>query len=170
MLLVWVTYDDRDCELWINSEGTLKVEQREFGPQLRAPPFVAARTNSITVPSYYTAKKQGSGALADRVSSQNSVSGRGKLSKQSQGVMVSTKASIDGDNISSLIRNKVDGNRKEDSGLKANVNEEKTVELNKINEEVCLAKEFGAATLLGSGKRATKNSTSRDNLSDLSQL
>ena len=94
--------------------------------------------------------------------------------------MVSTKASIDGDNISSLIRNKVDGNRKEDSGLKAKVNEEKTVELNKINEtvsdleanneEVCLAKEFGAATLLGSGKRATKNSTSRDNLSDLSQL
>ena len=38
------------------------------------------------------------------------------------------------------------------------------------NEEVCLAKEFGAATLLGVAKRATKNPTSRDNLSDLSQL
>ena len=38
------------------------------------------------------------------------------------------------------------------------------------NEEVYLAKEFGAATLLGVAKRATKNPTSRDNLSDLSQL
>ena len=72
------------------------------------------------------------------------------------------------------------GNRKEDSSLKAKVNEEITVELNKINEtvsdleanneEVCLAKEFGAATLLGAAKRETKNPTSHDNLSDLSQL
>ena len=54
------------------------------------------------------------------------------------------------------------------------------VELNKTNEtifdleannkEVCLAKEFGVATLLGSSKRATKNPISRDNLSYLSQL
>ena len=36
------------------------------------------------------------------------------------------------------------------------------------NEEVCLAKEFGVAKLLGSGKSATKNPTSRDNLSHLS--
>ena len=90
----------------------------------------------------------------------------------------------------------MDGNRKEDSDLKSKVNEEKTVELNKINEtisdleimvelnktnetifdleanneEVCLAKEFGVATLLGLSKRATKNPISRDNLSDLSQL
>ncbi|KAF3971514.1 hypothetical protein CMV_004884 [Castanea mollissima] len=91
---------------------------------------------------------------------------------------------------------KLVGNRKEDSGLKAKVNEEITVELNKINEivsdleitveltkinevvfdleasneEDCLAKEFGAATLLRAAKRATKNPTSHDNLSDLSQL
>ena len=38
------------------------------------------------------------------------------------------------------------------------------------NEEVCLAKEFAATKLLGSGKSATKNPTSRDNLSHLSQL
>ncbi|XP_030936432.1 uncharacterized protein LOC115961627 [Quercus lobata] len=25
-------HDDRDCERWIESEGTLKVDQREFGP------------------------------------------------------------------------------------------------------------------------------------------
>ena len=38
------------------------------------------------------------------------------------------------------------------------------------DEEVCLAKEFGAAKLLGLGKSTTKNSTSRDNLNHLSQL
>ena len=38
------------------------------------------------------------------------------------------------------------------------------------DEEVCLAKEFGAAKILGLGKSTTKNSTSRDNLNHLSQL
>ena len=38
------------------------------------------------------------------------------------------------------------------------------------NKEVFLAKEFGAATLLGAAKRATKNPTSRVNLSDSSKL
>ena len=34
-----LTHYDRDSEPWIDNEGTLKVEQREFGPQLRATPF-----------------------------------------------------------------------------------------------------------------------------------
>ena len=38
------------------------------------------------------------------------------------------------------------------------------------DEEVCLAKEFRATKLLGLGKSATKNPTSHDNLSHLSQL
>ena len=50
-----------------------------------------------------------------------------------------------------------------------NTNETES-DLEANNEEVCLAKEFGVATLLVSGKRATKNPSSRDNLSDLSQL
>ena len=167
--------------MWIDSEGTLKVEQREFGPQLRAPPFVAARKNVIMVLSYYAVKKKKcSRALDDSDSGRNLVSGKGKMPKQSHGVTVNTKDNIDGGNISSLIHNKVDGNRKEDTSLKAKISEEITVELNNTNEtesdleanneEVCLAKEFGVATLLGSGKRATKNPSSRDNLSDLSQL
>ena len=116
------------------------------------------------------------------------------MPEQSQGVTVSTTDIIDGDNISSLMRNKMNGNRKEDSGLKAKVNEEIMEESKKINEfisdleimvelnknkvtvsdveanneEVCLAKEFGVAKLLGLGKSATKNPTSRDNLSHLS--
>ena len=147
------------------------------------------------VPGYYAAKKkEGSGASTDHGYGQSSVLGKGKLPEQSQGVTVSTTDSIDGDNISSLMRNKMNGNRKEDLGLKAKVNEEIMEESNKINEfisdleimvelnknkvtvsdveanneEVCLAKEFGVAKLLGSGKSATKNPTSRDNLSHLS--
>ena len=73
-----ITRDDKDCELWIDNKGTLKVEQHEFGPQLRAPPFVATKKNMV--PGYYAVKKkEGSGASADRVSGRNSILGRGKL-------------------------------------------------------------------------------------------
>ncbi|XP_023892297.1 uncharacterized protein LOC112004301 [Quercus suber] len=48
-----LTHDDRDCELWIESEGTLKSEQQEFGPGLRAQPFVASKRHTISVPGYY---------------------------------------------------------------------------------------------------------------------
>lgn len=53
-----ITHDDRDCELWIESEGTLKSDQREFSPGLRAPPFVVSRKNVITVPGYYSSRKK----------------------------------------------------------------------------------------------------------------
>ena len=89
------------------------------------------------VPSCYAAKKkEGSGASTDHGSDRSLVSGRGKLSEQSQGVAVSTSNNIDGDNISSLTRNKMNGNRKEDSGLKAKVNEEIMEDSSKINESV----------------------------------
>ena len=43
--------------LWLESEGNLSVEQKEFGPGLRAAPFVAARNKVITVPGFYTTRK-----------------------------------------------------------------------------------------------------------------
>ena len=77
-----LTHDDRDCELWIDSEGTLKVEQREFGPQLRAPPFIAVRKNTILVLGYYAAKKKGiSGSSADHAFGLNSGSGRERMAE-----------------------------------------------------------------------------------------
>ncbi|XP_030970096.1 uncharacterized protein LOC115990400 [Quercus lobata] len=33
-----LNHDDRDCEVWLDSEGSLKVEEQKFGPWLRAPP------------------------------------------------------------------------------------------------------------------------------------
>ena len=55
-----LTFNDRDCDLWIESEGTLRVDQREFGPNLRAPPFIASKRNVITVLGYYAARKNAS--------------------------------------------------------------------------------------------------------------
>ena len=53
-----LTHDDRDCDLWIESKGTLRIDQREFGPQLRAPPFIPLKRTVIKVPGYYAEKKK----------------------------------------------------------------------------------------------------------------
>ena len=35
-------HNDRDCELWIESKGTLTTEQQQFGSGLRAPSYKTA--------------------------------------------------------------------------------------------------------------------------------
>ena len=52
-----LTHNDKDCEIWIESEGTLRNDQKEFGPCLRAPPFLVFRKNTIVVPGYYSTRK-----------------------------------------------------------------------------------------------------------------
>ena len=44
--------------MWIDSEGTLQPEQRQFGPSIRASAFVPSRKNTINVPGFYAAKKK----------------------------------------------------------------------------------------------------------------
>ena len=39
----WFDHDDKDCEIWLNSAGSLSQEQRQFGPSLRAAPFSYSR-------------------------------------------------------------------------------------------------------------------------------
>nr|XP_023897161.1 uncharacterized protein LOC112009046 [Quercus suber] len=51
-----LTHDDKDCELWINSEGTLKPEEQQFGPWLRASPFLASRKKVVSVPGFFAKK------------------------------------------------------------------------------------------------------------------
>ena len=66
-----LTHDDRDCDLWIKSKGTLKSDQKAFGPYLRAPPFTATRKNVVNVPGYYAEKKKTNPTKAiDRTSGQ----------------------------------------------------------------------------------------------------
>ena len=46
-------HDDKDCEIWLNSEGSLTSEMRQFGPNLRAAPFSQSRKHVIAVPGFY---------------------------------------------------------------------------------------------------------------------
>lgn len=53
-----LTNADKDCELWIESERTLRPKQRQFGPSIRARVFVPSRKNVISVPGFYKAMKK----------------------------------------------------------------------------------------------------------------
>ena len=46
-------HDDKNCELWIKSKGTLKTEDQQFGSHLRAAPYTSAGKDVIFVPGYY---------------------------------------------------------------------------------------------------------------------
>ena len=49
---------DRDCELWLDSEGQLKKEEQAYGSWILAPPFVKGSNPVIKVPGFYEARKQ----------------------------------------------------------------------------------------------------------------
>lgn len=51
-------HDDKECEIWIDSEGTLKPEDRQFGPGLRAAAFTPTKKMGLTVPGYYLSRKK----------------------------------------------------------------------------------------------------------------
>ena len=46
-------HNDRDCELWIESKGTLTTEQQQFGSSLCAPPYKTAGRDVIYVPGFF---------------------------------------------------------------------------------------------------------------------
>ena len=50
-------HDNKDCEKWLNSEGTLTPDQRLFGPTLRAAPFFPSRKQVVSVPSFYKSRQ-----------------------------------------------------------------------------------------------------------------
>lgn len=52
-----LTHPDKDCEQWIDSEGTLNKEEEHFGPWLKAAPFMASRKAFLSVPGFYANKK-----------------------------------------------------------------------------------------------------------------
>ena len=52
-----LTHNDRDCERWIESDGTLEESNREFGPWIRASPMTGSRKSVVSVPGFYAKKK-----------------------------------------------------------------------------------------------------------------
>ena len=189
-----LTHDDRDCDLWIDSEGTLKPEQREFGPNLRALPFVPARRNAITVPGFYAAKKKArSGTPEASNSGQNSDSGSRGVTVQMQEVTGSNNGSnnegIEEEDVESLKRfegdrimecDTVDQNKLKDEIIGV-ITPPKETEIEEVacNEELCLAAEFGAAKIVDLSRKAhnknpfpggLSNPSARDNLSGTPSL
>ena len=53
----YLNHDDRDCEAWIESEGSLKEEDKQFGPWLRAAPVSRAQKTVVTIPGFYKKTK-----------------------------------------------------------------------------------------------------------------
>ena len=52
-----LNHGDRNCDLWIESEGNLTKESQAYGAWIRAAPFVKGRNPVVKVPGFYTAKK-----------------------------------------------------------------------------------------------------------------
>ena len=48
-----LNHNDRDCEVWIQSRGTLTSKQKQFGPHLRAEPFQSRGKNVFFVPRIF---------------------------------------------------------------------------------------------------------------------
>ena len=53
-----ITHGDKDYNLWIDNEGTLPVEARQYGAWLRAPLFNPIRKSTVVVPGFYKQKKE----------------------------------------------------------------------------------------------------------------
>ena len=49
---------DRDCERWVESNGTLTQKDQEYGPWLRASPLPTYNNSVIIVSGFYEAKKK----------------------------------------------------------------------------------------------------------------
>ena len=47
-----LSHDDKDCTLWLQSNGTLAVEQRQFGPRIRAAQFNFSKKAVVEVQGY----------------------------------------------------------------------------------------------------------------------
>lgn len=50
---------DKDCERWIQNNGTLRKEDQEYGPWLCASPLPMHKNSVIVVPGYYETKRKG---------------------------------------------------------------------------------------------------------------
>ncbi|KAK9983952.1 hypothetical protein SO802_033477 [Lithocarpus litseifolius] len=53
-----LNHSDRDCDRWIESDGSLKVEDREYGPWIRAAPSSLNKKSVLRVPGFYEARRK----------------------------------------------------------------------------------------------------------------
>lgn len=53
-----LNHSDKDCDRWIESDGSLKVEDKEYRPWIRAAPSPPNKKSVIRVPRFYEARKK----------------------------------------------------------------------------------------------------------------
>ena len=68
-----LTHDDCDCDLWVESEGSLSLESQQFGPWLKAAPYVPSRRYMVKVLGFFTSKKSGTATEKPNTSKTTSV-------------------------------------------------------------------------------------------------
>ena len=49
-------HNDKDCDIWIESEGTLSTDLQQFGPNIRASAIMASRKQVVSMPGYCKTK------------------------------------------------------------------------------------------------------------------
>uniref|UniRef100_A0A7N2R0J3 DUF4283 domain-containing protein n=1 Tax=Quercus lobata TaxID=97700 RepID=A0A7N2R0J3_QUELO len=54
--VVKMDHSDRDCDIWLESAGSLVETQKTFGLSLSAPSFFLSKRSVVPVPSFYTQK------------------------------------------------------------------------------------------------------------------
>ena len=59
-----LTYSDKDCDLWIESERTLVETEKQYGSWIKAPPFNGKNNSVVSIPGFYT--KKGAKSVAGR--------------------------------------------------------------------------------------------------------
>lgn len=52
-----IFHDDKDCSLWLCSKGTLKLDDQQFGPWIRAPLFNPTKKSVVEVKGYEVLNK-----------------------------------------------------------------------------------------------------------------
>ena len=68
-------HTDKDCEEWIQSNGTLKLKDKRYDSSIRALPFYPSKKNSVCVPGYFETQKQ---KIKERASSTMKSNRRGE--------------------------------------------------------------------------------------------
>ena len=71
-----LNHSDKNCELWIESKGTLTPDQQQFNSTLRAAPYSSAGKDVIYVLGFYERAKPRAGAKFHGVQSELSSSVR----------------------------------------------------------------------------------------------
>nr|XP_023870320.1 uncharacterized protein LOC111982935 [Quercus suber] len=47
-----LSHDNKDCDLWLSSRGSLRIEDQQFGPWIRAPQFNHVKKTVVEVQGY----------------------------------------------------------------------------------------------------------------------